>query len=252
MKLTYEELAQISDFVSDLKGWDFSPLREERAPVPWNYLNVVCQFLNQTDDVLDIGTGGGKKFLSLASYLRKGIGIDINSQMIEQAEWNKTNQRVVNIDFFVMDGHRLGFPEACFDMILNRHCDVNVRETTRVLRDNGYFVTQQVAERNTLNILEAFGWTPASFGDNWWQPLERLAIEFEQTGCRVVAKAEYDVRYWFCDLQSLMFWLKAVPLPEPFDIKKHWQGVNRIIEEYSTPRGIETNEHRELLIIRKG
>ena len=112
-------------------------------------------------------------------------------------------------------------------------------------------MTQQVACRNTLNVLDAFSWTPASFGDDWWQPVEGLATEFERLGCRVVAKAEYDVRYWFCDVESLMFWLKAVPLPEPFDIEKNWQAVNRIIEEHSAQRGIETNEHRELLIVRK-
>jgi hypothetical protein len=78
-----------------------------------------------------------------------------------------------------------------------------------------------------------------------------MAIEFEQMGCPIVAKAEYNIRYWFSDIESLVFWLKAAPLPESFDIEKHWRGVNYIIKKYSTPRGIETNEHRELLIIQK-
>lgn len=50
---------------------------------------------------------------------------------------------------------------------------------------------------------------------------------------------------------SVLFWLKALPVPEPLDAEKHWQGVNRIIERHSTQRGIETNEHRELLMARK-
>jgi len=50
---------------------------------------------------------------------------------------------------------------------------------------------------------------------------------------------------------SLLFWLKAVPLPEPFDLEKHWQSVRRILKEHRTERGIETNEHRELLIVEK-
>jgi hypothetical protein len=49
----------------------------------------------------------------------------------------------------------------------------------------------------------------------------------------------------------LVFWLKSVPLPEPFDIEEHCAGVNRIVNEYQTPRGIETNEHRELLVVQK-
>lgn len=99
--------------------------------------------------------------------------------------------------------------------------------------------------------LGAFGWRPASLGEGWWQPVDALAAKFEQLGCRVLVKAEYDVRYWFRDVESLVFWLKAVPLSEPFDAEKHWQGVNRIFETCSTQRGVETKEHRELLIVQK-
>jgi hypothetical protein len=67
----------------------------------------------------------------------------------------------------------------------------------------------------------------------------------------VVARAEYDVGYYFLDVESFVFWLKAAPLPEDFDVEKHWQQVNQFIKEYRTPRGIETNEHRELLIVQK-
>jgi len=251
MELTLERLRQISDSVGVRVGWDFSRMRTKCAPVPWNYPDVVRQFLANTDCVLDVGTGGGELFLTLAPCFRKGIGIDASTEMIEQALRNKGTRGITNVDFKVMDGNHLKFADAEFEIVLNRHCDVNVSETARVLRPQGYFITQQVGYRNTLNILKAFGWTPASFGDGWWQPVEELAATFEQSGCRVVAKAEYDVRYWFCDVESLVFWLKAVPLPEPFDVEKHWEGVNHIFQEYSTRQGIETNEHRELLIVGK-
>lgn len=251
MELTLERLKQISDSVGVRVGWDFSRMRTKRAPVPWDYYDVVRQFLANTDCVLDIGTGGGELFLTLAPCFRKGIGIDVSTEMIEQALRNKQIQKIPNVHFKVMDGNHLEFADAEFEIVLNRHCDVNVSETARVLRPQGHFITQQVGYRNTLNILKAFGWTPASFGDGWWQPVEELATTFEQSSCRVVAKAEYDVRYWFCDVESLVFWLKAVPLPEPFDVEKHWEDVNHILQEYSTRQGIETNEHRELLIIEK-
>jgi SAM-dependent methyltransferase len=151
-----------------------------------------------------------------------------------------------------MDAARLGVGDGQFDVVLNRHADVVVAEIVRVLRPGGLFITQQVAARNTLNILAAFGWTPESFGPGWYQPVAALAADFEAAGCRVLAQGMYDVRYWFLDVPSLLFWLTAVPLPEPFDLARHWRGVNRILEAHTTPRGIETNEHRELLIVRKG
>ncbi|MBA7635457.1 hypothetical protein ES703_43061 [subsurface metagenome] len=59
---------------------------------------------------------------------------------------------------------------------------------------------------------------------------------------------EYNVRYWFCDLESLIFWHKGIPIPEDFNIEKHWREVDLIISKYNTSKGIKTNEHRELLI----
>ena len=117
-----------------------------------------------------------------------------------------------------------------------------------------YFVTQQVAAGNMRNISVEFGEpsTPC-----WGQSAATIGGEFEACGWRVVAQAEYNVRYFVQDVASLIFWLKAVchpdamEVPEAFDIEKHWQVLNRIISRYQTPRGIETNERRELLIVQK-
>lgn len=77
----------------------------------------------------------------------------------------------------------------------------------------------------------------------------------EGLGCRVAARAEWEVGYWFGDVESPVFWLKAVPLPEPFETEKHWQALNRIMADVGrglpTEPGIETNDHRELLMVRK-
>jgi SAM-dependent methyltransferase len=110
MKLAYEQLKRISDSVGERTGWDFSRVRAERAPVPWNYPDVVRQFLAPSDYVLDIGTGGGEVFLTLAPYFEKGIGIDIYPEMIEQARKNRTIQRIANVDLAVMDGMGCGRP----------------------------------------------------------------------------------------------------------------------------------------------
>jgi hypothetical protein len=70
-------------------------------------------------------------------------------------------------------------------------------------------------------------------------------------GCRVVASGEYNIRYWIKDIFSFIFWLKGRDFPKGFSIERHWKQVNEVVEKYMTPRGIETNEHRELLIVSK-
>ena len=77
---------------------------------------------------------------------------------------------------------------------------------------------------------------------------------FETTGGRatVVARGDYDVPYYVHDVSSLLFWLRALDLPVGgFHIERHWRQVARLIREYSTARGIQTNEHRTLLVLRR-
>jgi len=251
MTFSEEELKRVAASVGERQGWDFSRVRDVCDPVPWDYLDVVRRYLRSSDRVLDVGTGGGEKFLSLAPHFGTGIGVDISAEMIETARKNLASSQVDNVSFEMMRAEALRFPDAEFDVVLNRHCTVHVEETVRALRPGGFFITQQVGKRNTQNILAAFGWGPESSGESWWQELPTLSEQFQQNGCAVIARAEYDVRYWFLDVESLIFWLRSVPLPEEFDIESHWRQVDRIVTKFSTPEGIETNEHRELLIVQK-
>ena len=113
--MTFNDLKQIVESVEKLDGWDFSRMRTERAPVPWDYVDVVRQYLKPTDRVLDIGTGGGEIFLSLAPYLGEGIGIDQNPKMIETAQRNRSAQSIDNITFMQMEGADLQFDANEFD-----------------------------------------------------------------------------------------------------------------------------------------
>jgi SAM-dependent methyltransferase len=250
--MTLEELKRIAASVGEREGWDFSRMRDAREPVPWDYLDVVQRYLRPTDRVLDVGTGGGEKLLALVSCFDSAVGVDISPEMIATARKNKAAAQVEAVSFEVMCGEALRFPDRAFDVVLNRHCTVDVRETFRVLRPGGYFVTQRVGTRNTRNICALFDCgAGGEYEPEPFQEAAALAAAFRQIGCRVLCIAEYDVRYWFLDVESLLFWLQAIPIPEDFSIERHWRQVDHVLTEYGTPRGIETNERRELLIVRK-
>lgn len=249
--LTFNELKQIANSVGPLDGWDFSRVRAGRDPTLWDYLDVVRQYLKPTDRVLDIGTGGGEQFFSLASYFGQGIGIDHNPAMIETAQHNLASLEIDNIFLKTVEAGNLHFEADEFDAVLLRHLRVYPSEIVKVLRSGGYFITQMVGKRSVLNFLAAFGWTPASFGPDWWQPVAELADQFRSYDCHVLAQAEYDVPYWFEDIESFIFWLMSVPWPENIELEKQWENINQILETSQTERGIETNEHRGLLIVQK-
>lgn len=256
---TLEDLHRIAASVAPIRGWDFSRQREHRDPVPWEYPEIVRRFLRPSDRVLDIATGGGEVFLGLAPNFASGLGTDMSPQMIATARENTPDDLRHKISFQVVAAQDLDVPAESFDIVLNRHGPVFTQPIVRALRPGGYFICQQVGGLNGRNIFRMFGWD--SGGDYWrayWdrhgfahQDVTALSEIFPRLGCRVVATGSYDVRSVFLDLESLIFHLQSVPLPEDFDLEHHGELVLRFIAENRTAGGIETNEHRELIIVQK-
>lgn len=244
--MTLDELKKIYNLVGNRKGWDFSRMKTEQEPAPWDYIEIVIKYLGPSDYVLDIGTGGGEKFIKFSKNFLKGIGIDPSEDMINTAKDNATRDKNTKVAFKLMGAENIQFPENTFDIVLNRHAVVVPKEIVKVLKPGGYFITQQVEKSNMQNLKKAF-----SYKKTWRNNASSLGKDFKQNGCRIVAAGKYDINYWVKDIESLIFWLKAVDLPENFNIEDHGQQLLQYIEEYSTLKGFLTNEAREFLIIQK-
>jgi hypothetical protein len=63
--MTEGELRRIATSVGARRGWDFSRMRETQEPAPWDYADIARAYLAPDSHVLDIGTGGGERFLAL-------------------------------------------------------------------------------------------------------------------------------------------------------------------------------------------
>lgn len=253
------DLRQAWQSVPTRRGWDFSFMKDERDPVPWDYESVVRQFLRPDDWVLDIGTGGGERLRSLADAYGSAVGIDIDPDMIEVAMEATPMALRHRISFEVMAAESLRFEPASFAVVLNRHAPFEVGQVVRVLRPGGYFITQQVGRRNMQAVFEAFGWeSSGAFWDEYRRlrgkgasGVEHVIAEFHEAGCTVVACGSYDVSYYVEDVASFLYGLQSVPLPEPFDFDRHESIVQALIDQNQTERGIVSNEHRDLLIVKK-
>lgn len=268
------DLRRIYDAVGPRRGWDFSRLRIDADPPPWDYSTIARSYIRPTDHVLDVGTGGGEVFLRLADAFAEGLGTDLSAEMIATARENVAalarsdypdeRRRAERVSFAIYPAQALDLPPDSFDVILDRNAAVFVDQIVPLLRPGGFFITQQVAGRNSQSIYDAFGWAEqgwASSGDYWqwyWrehhlapQDVGSLASRFVAAGCELVERRDYDIDFFFQEIESLVFFVRSVPLPEDLDPERHWPQMRRLIEANTTPRGIRTNEHRELLIVRK-
>ena len=250
--MNYPELKRIADQANHRRRWDFSELRVARDPVPWEYLDIVRDYLHSSSCVLDIGTGGGERISELARYFGKGVGIDNNPEMVRDAQAYLSTDLADRLSFQTMPADALHFSDSSFDLVLNRHSVVFPSEILRVLKSDGVFITQQVGSKNTQNICKVFGCDAGGkYKSNPSQHWDTLVQAFIDQECQIILQEEYNVPYYFLDEKSLVFWLKAIPIPEDFDIEMHYRKVLQIISRFSTAKGVATNEHRRILIVKK-
>jgi SAM-dependent methyltransferase len=234
---------ELDELLGDLvprRGWDFSSMSVLRQPVPWDYQSVVLNFLRPTDDVLDIGTGGGEKLASFAASFRRGLGIDIDPDMIRLA---RQNSAAGNLEFRVCS-ERLETIAGTFDAVINRHAPFDIAAVAAHLRPGGYFVTQQVGERNMACVQAALGEPGGP------PPIDRQDVL--ASGLRLLAFLEYDVEYVVRDIKSLVFWLNALDAKhanmDGSAALASASVLNRILAGNSDERGFVTNEHRYLAV----
>lgn len=237
------ELEEIAAAVKSRRGWDFRDMHVIRQPVPWDYRHVVLSYLRPADAVLDIGTGGGERLRDLAPAFGTGLGIDPDPEMVTLAGGSGPE----NLRFRAGD-HRLESVPETFDVILSRHAPFDVSAVAARLRPGGWFITQQVGERNMACVKKALD-TPAA-----GPPVSRGQLA--QGGLRPAAFAEYDVEYVVEDIESLVFWLKALDpahadLDGPSAVASAGT-LNRVLAGNVDDRGFVTNEHRYLAIAQLG
>jgi SAM-dependent methyltransferase len=224
------------------RGWDFTGMRELRQPAPWDYLDVAARYLRPSDVVLDVGTGGGERLRDLASSFGRGLGIDADPEMVRLARESPAG----NLSFRVCS-ERLESVPGAFDVILDRHAPFDLTAIEARLRPGGFFITQQVGERNMACVKAALGQATVP------PPIGRQAIA--ASGLRLLAFMEYDVEYVVPDIESLVFWLNALDGDHAdVDGKSALASaviLNRVLAGNVDERGFVTNEHRYLVITQR-
>jgi hypothetical protein len=182
----------------------------------------------------------------LEAYSQEALD-ELLAQVPRRRGWDFSRMNVLrtsgNVRFRVGSA-RLEAISETFDVILDRQAPFDLDAIAAHLKPAGYFVTQQVGERNMACVQAALGQKITQ------PPVQRQA--FTASRLRLLAFLEYDVEYVVRDIESLLFWLRGLDgVHADLDgsaALASAAALNRVLAGNVDERGFVTNEHRYLAV----
>ena len=235
-----------------IHGWDFSHIEDrfmEDADFPWDYRQVIGQYLTPEKKLLDIDTGGGEFLLSLGHPHENTAATE---NYLPNVQLCKETLLPLGIDFRQADGNgRLPYGDNSFDVVINRHGDLNPAEIYRVLKPGGVILSQQVGAENDRELVELLcGSVSMPFAEQY---AERAGEKFRKAGFSVLRQEECFRTIRFYDVGALVWFARVIPWEFPdFSVDTHLEklmNAQRVLEEKGC---IEGRTHRFLLVAQKG
>lgn len=227
----------------EFSGWDFVYLsgRMRQEEPSWNYRKFVMEKIPGADSLLDLDTGGGEFLSSLQPLPRRTVATEAYPPNVPIAKSRLTPLGVKVIDTPATG--RLPFEDNSFDLITNRHGDINSPEIRRILKPGKRFLTQQVGGRNNIRLNELLQ-DKVEFRDSGWT-LEVAARQLEAGGLCALDRREEFPKVEFMDIGAVVYYLKAIPWQvDGFSIEKYYDrlgSIHNIIEEKGK---LESISHR--------
>jgi SAM-dependent methyltransferase len=228
-------------------GWDFSYLdgRMEEEQPPWSYLERAAALMRQSSVVLDMGTGGGERFLELRAHWPEAVVVTEEyppNVKLAGARLGPLGVRVVRVP--LRRDHGMPFVGSAFDLVLNRHSGLNGAEVARILAPGGVFLTQQVHGLWAQDLLAEFGAVP-----QWPDATPATYVpRLEAAGLEIKNLDEWQGDLIFHDVGAIVYYLKAVPWLVPgFSVETHLDTLMRL-EERLQREGPLVCEARKYLI----
>lgn len=236
------------DETAIFEGWDFSYIKDRKIgeEPPWDYKGLAKNLVEKSTSVLDVATGGGEIFSSLAPFPKHAVAIERYTPNVAVAK-----KRLEPLGVKVLAASEvdvLPFIDEEFDLVLNRHGGLRIPEIFRVLKRGGYFLTQQVGGDNLLDLMASFEAKP-----KW--PNNTLGIaqkKMTDIGFELLKTEEWKGKIIFKDVGAIVYFLKAIPWTvDNFSVNSHLIYLEKLQEKLEREGKLEFTYTRFLILAKK-
>lgn len=197
-------------------GWDFTRTEAwgalEEPQLPWDYRQSVQEKLPAASRMLDLGTGGGEFLSSLSPLPRETFATESYPPNVEVARsrLSALGITVVQVDDGIQERYPLPFGDDEFELVINRHEAYDSTEVLRIVKNGGYFITQQVGGRNLERLRTIFGSLQEDDLPFEWDAASAAKM-LRQAGLVVEDQREISATCRFPDIRTVIYYMKVLP-----------------------------------------
>lgn len=230
--------------------WDFSHLdnRWESESLDWNYSEIVKSYLKPTDALLDIGTGGGEFLLTLNHPYKL---TSITEAYLPNYKLCEERLSPLGIKVKQAYDNILPFADNTFDIIINRHSSFDINEVNRVLKNGGYFITQQVGNKNNSELQAKLLNNYKSNTDKK-HTLNNYIKILRQMNYSIKISDEQFQQVKFFDIGAIVYYAKIIQWEFPgFSVDTHFDKFCNLQTEIEQDGYVLSNWHRFIIAAKK-
>ena len=232
-------------------GWDFSYLnnRMTKEMLPWSYNDIVNEYLIDSHNILDMGTGGGELLLSFKHPYQNTSVTEAYPPNIKLCQ-EKLTPLGITVYPILDDDKLINIGDNLFDIVLNHHESYDIKEVKRVLKDNGLFITQQVGAYNNYDLISYFDENyKIKFPD---VTLDKAIKSLEENGFEIIYKNQYFSKNHFLDLGALVYFAKIIKWEfVDFSVERYIDKLEKLNEILKNKGYIESTEDRFMIVAKK-
>ena len=231
-------------------GWDFSLIGDRwiSGRPTWDYLALARSRMQGITSLLDLDTGGGELFSSLAPFPPQAWATESYLPNIPLAKKRLELLGVQLISDYT--DNAIPLPASSLDLVLDRHGSYSEREILRLLRPGGIFLTEQVGGQNCIRLNELLQ-DKVEFEYSYWT-VELITRQLKGTGFELLNVQEEFPLSLFTDIGAVVFYLRIIPWQVAgFTVDKYRSKLYAVHQDILAHGPLQVHDHRILVEARK-